>query len=323
MKTYLSDVINGQRVRIFPKQIRSKVVWGLFIILLTMTGCGGGGGDGSSSPTDSPPIAQFTVSADTGSYPLSVTFDASGSTGGSGTITQYQWRFGDGITGSGPIITHVYAEVGTFTAQLTITGTSGLTSTKTLSIEVKPRYTFSGTVTSGNHVVVDSDLNDTNSDPVSNNSINSAQPVQVPCSISGYVNLPRQGPEGNSWLRGDVNDFYRVSLTSGMNIILYMAEDPGTTALDLSLYDAHGTIVGSSLTSTGNAVVSLKAPASGTYYVRVVASESASTYVLTIGQSRIASEKNPLRLTDDFVPGESIVRFKDQTGEFVSALSAA
>ncbi len=54
---------------------------------------------------------------------LPVSFDGSGSTG---TITSYQWDFGDGSTdGSGVKVAHTYTSQGTFAVTLTVTGPGG------------------------------------------------------------------------------------------------------------------------------------------------------------------------------------------------------
>jgi PKD repeat protein len=52
--------------------------------------------------------------------PLSVAFDASDSYDPDGLVTSYQWLFGDGASGSGIFVTHVYATAGTYTVQLTV-----------------------------------------------------------------------------------------------------------------------------------------------------------------------------------------------------------
>ncbi len=49
-----------------------------------------------------------------------VLFDASESTPGRGPILEYEWDFGDGTQGSGMIISHLYANPGTYTVTLTI-----------------------------------------------------------------------------------------------------------------------------------------------------------------------------------------------------------
>jgi PKD repeat protein len=50
----------------------------------------------------------------------------------------YRWDFGDGSTGTGRAADHAYAEVGRYTATLTVTSASGGSDTMTLPIEVVP-----------------------------------------------------------------------------------------------------------------------------------------------------------------------------------------
>ncbi len=52
---------------------------------------------------------------------VAVSFDGSGSEDPDGTITSYEWDFGDGSSGTGVSPTHVYATEGTFTVTLTVT----------------------------------------------------------------------------------------------------------------------------------------------------------------------------------------------------------
>jgi hypothetical protein len=70
-------------------------------------------------PND-PPVAAFTATPSAGSAPLSVSFDASGSYDPDGVMTSYRWSFGDGSSGSGIVATHIYAQPGTYTVQLTV-----------------------------------------------------------------------------------------------------------------------------------------------------------------------------------------------------------
>ena len=82
--------------------------------------------------------AKMSATPSTGAAPLSVTFDGSASTTPQGFVTSWSWSFGDGDSGAGPQITHVYASPGTYTASLTVTDSNGATSTATGSIVAKP-----------------------------------------------------------------------------------------------------------------------------------------------------------------------------------------
>jgi uncharacterized repeat protein (TIGR01451 family) len=48
----------------------------------------------------------------------------------------YSWNFGDGTTGSGKTVQHAYAEIGRYTATLTVTGAGGSSDTMSIPIEV-------------------------------------------------------------------------------------------------------------------------------------------------------------------------------------------
>ena len=82
--------------------------------------------------------AEMSFDPSTGTAPLSVTFDGSGSTTPSGTITAWAWAFGDGGSATGPVATHVYSAPGTYTASLTVTDSNGASSTATGSIVARP-----------------------------------------------------------------------------------------------------------------------------------------------------------------------------------------
>lgn len=67
------------------------------------------------------PVADFTYSP---AYPTTmetITFNASESYDPDGTITSYEWDFGDNNTGSGELVQHSYAENGTYLVNLTVT----------------------------------------------------------------------------------------------------------------------------------------------------------------------------------------------------------
>jgi PKD repeat protein len=92
---------------------------------------GGGGGTGM-------PIAQIAVNHFIGPTPLAVTFDASASTAGQGTITQYSWDFGDGSTTTGAEVHHTYKPEATheYTATLFVWNSEGNLDTEQVRIIV-------------------------------------------------------------------------------------------------------------------------------------------------------------------------------------------
>jgi PKD repeat protein len=86
-------------------------------------------------PIENAPVAKFSATPLSGASPLSVTFtDAS-----TGSITGWQWDFGDSTTSAVQNPTHVYAATGTYTVKVTVTGPGGTnTSTHVNYIVVNP-----------------------------------------------------------------------------------------------------------------------------------------------------------------------------------------
>lgn len=116
---------------------------GTFTIILTVTDNWGAQDDAAktvyvTSAEPEGPRASFTANPTSGTSPLSVTFDASGSTYEGGTIASYDWTFGDGGTWSGKTAQHTFFSAGnqTFTVTLTVRGSDNKTATATRSITV-------------------------------------------------------------------------------------------------------------------------------------------------------------------------------------------
>ena len=86
----------------------------------------------SEGPGNTPPTASFIHSC-TG---LTCSFDASGSSDPDGSITSYQWDFGDGNGGSGVAPQHSYAADGTYTVTLTVTDNDNATDNDSQSVSV-------------------------------------------------------------------------------------------------------------------------------------------------------------------------------------------
>jgi uncharacterized repeat protein (TIGR03806 family) len=70
--------------------------------------------------TSSAPVASFSASSVNGPAPLSITFDASASTDADNDPLTYSWDFGDGNTGSGLTINHIFNSSAEFTVTLTV-----------------------------------------------------------------------------------------------------------------------------------------------------------------------------------------------------------
>ncbi len=77
-----------------------------------------------SSPNESP-VAEFTFEPTAGYAPLVVTFDASSSFDPDGEIVSYIWDFGDGTTGGGVVVEHIYPVPGEYTVRLTVRDDKG------------------------------------------------------------------------------------------------------------------------------------------------------------------------------------------------------
>ena len=97
--------------------------WSTFVCEFTV-GDGGGG--------NTPPTASFTYSC----ADLACNFDGSSSSDPDGSITNYDWNFGDGATASGATASHTYAADGTYTLTLTVTDDGSATDTDSQNVTV-------------------------------------------------------------------------------------------------------------------------------------------------------------------------------------------
>jgi PKD repeat protein len=82
------------------------------------------------------PVAVISATPVTGSAPLVVSFNGTGSFDQDGSVVSYAWNFGDNTTGSGPTISKTYSTTGNYTAVLTVTDDSGLSATSSVVIQV-------------------------------------------------------------------------------------------------------------------------------------------------------------------------------------------
>src|SRR6266568_3947548 len=126
-----------------------------FTVTLTITGSGGATSSKSAliHVTAPPPptlTANFTANPTSGQAPLMVQFTDQST----GTITARDWNFGDGSAHSSvQNPSHTYNSVADFTVTLTITGSGGATSSKSVVIHVTapppPSANFTANPTSG------------------------------------------------------------------------------------------------------------------------------------------------------------------------------
>jgi subtilisin family serine protease len=131
-------------------------------------------------------------------------------------------------------------------------------------------------------IVLDSDTNDPGNDFVRNNisqryepDPNTAQEIESPFTLHGYVNKPLFGPEGASFELGDEDDFFTVNVLEGQRFTL-LIDDYLQGDLDFYLWDDNLQIVASSESAGPTEILS--APADGTYYLNIYAWSGASTY---------------------------------------------
>ena len=84
------------------------------------------------------PVAAAAATPRFGYSPLSVSFSSAGSENPGGGPLTYLWEFGDGTTSTAANPSHTYTEptTRTFTARLTVTNQSGLSSTDTVPVTV-------------------------------------------------------------------------------------------------------------------------------------------------------------------------------------------
>ncbi len=100
----------------------------------------------TTPPPPAPPTAQFVFGPSAPALSTPVAFDGRSSCPEAGfagfcvnsdrTITAYNWDFGDGTTGSGAVVSHVYRTLGSFNVSLTVVSDRGLTSTASRSVPV-------------------------------------------------------------------------------------------------------------------------------------------------------------------------------------------
>lgn len=113
----------------FKQTIATIALLGSLLVLVT--GC---------FLVNSPPMASFTATPTSGEAPLNVSFNASSSYDSDGSIATYAWSFGDGESGSGVTVSHIYDGAGNYTATLTVCDNAGAIDSAIHTIAVSGSY---------------------------------------------------------------------------------------------------------------------------------------------------------------------------------------
>ncbi len=89
----------------------------------------------NASGVNQSPIASASADVSSGTVPLTVKFDATASSDPDGSITSYEWDFGDGGSETGDTVSHVFGSAGNYDVILTVTDDNGATATDIIHIE--------------------------------------------------------------------------------------------------------------------------------------------------------------------------------------------
>ena len=293
-------------------------------VAASLTACGGGGGGAAPASTSNAPAPVAPVADAGGDRAVmrgtEVTVDGSASSDSDGSIVSFAWT-----QTAGPNVTLNNADQAqvSFTApdladptdlefQLTVTDNAGLTAFDSVTITVVPQtFSISGVISAASSTDTDSDVNDPNAAFQPNDTPASVQSISNPVTLGGYVNQPGFGESGRSQSSGDVSDFYRVALVTGESITLLVAEF-SVGDVDLYLWDASGTTILNSSISAGQ-FEQLTVPSTGEFLVEAFSFSGASNYILVIGQAQPSVSVGGFRLSDDFIPGDVILRYREDS----------
>ncbi|UZO80133.1 PKD domain-containing protein [Aquimarina sp. ERC-38] len=106
----------------------------------TPPSCSGGSGGSNKAP-----VASLTATPISGTAPLEVSFDASGSTDADGDDLTYVIDYGNGTSGSTAISSYTYTETGTYTARVSVSDGKGGNDMASVTIQVGNLDTNDGT----------------------------------------------------------------------------------------------------------------------------------------------------------------------------------
>lgn len=318
----------------------------LLAFSLICAGCGGGGsGDNASSTGNTnnnnldttPPVVTITSPTSNATYTSTFSslniFGTASDNRGVISVSLSSSEGGSSITGSTDWHAYVYLIVGANTITITAKDAAGNTGSAVLTVTYAPPVFLGGLITAPSNSMVDSDVNDTGGYPTSNDTFGTAQSIRNPVVVGGYVNAGGAGAAGRSYAKGDYQDTFSVFLSKGDWISLNISDYSATTSspqLMLLLYDGAQKLVAASINVSDSLSIDTGAIAnlsSGFHYVQIALVSGASNYLLSIGQQagefQTFSSDGVLSSTSEFVPGEVIVRFKEQAVGSSSAQMAS
>ncbi len=197
---------------------------------------------------------------------------------------------------------------------------------------VATEFTLSGKLEPAASLLVDSDVNDVFADYQDNNSTNSAQSLPNVATVQGFASAQASGQspsQARFALSADRNDYYRVRLQQGQIVQLQVVDSftGGVVSvfnndLDLlmQLTDESAPVLTSNATGEYE---QLQVPTTGEYFINIYAYEGQSKYVLRLLPPGAASSSMQT-VSDDFISGEAVVRYKptSSTARTASAKAA-
>ncbi|MCB0211353.1 MAG: PKD domain-containing protein [Anaerolineae bacterium] len=199
---------------------------GTFTVKLTVTDNSGASGSQSKSVT----IANVPPSANaggpySGNEGSTINFNGGGSSdpGTSDTLT-YAWDFGDGATGSGVSVSHMYADNSNYTVILTVTDDDGGTDTDTITVPIA------------------------NLDPTANAGGPYTTSANTPVTLSGSGTDIATDPLTFDWDLNNDGTFetsgqsvnFTRSTTGTYTVVLRVQDDDGGSATDTTTVQVNG-----------------------------------------------------------------------------------